>query len=67
MDGKSSHNGFSAVDPLFLDKSPRRLSENRNRGEENPFCVRFFDHLRRIVGLFNENDRKTWPKWAFPQ
>ncbi len=27
----------------------RSLSENRSRSEGKPFCVRFFDHLRRIV------------------
>ncbi len=24
----------------------------------------FFDHLRRIVGLFNENNRKNRPSWS---
>ena len=41
----------------------RRLYENRSRSEGKPFRVRFFDHLRRIVVLFNENDRESWPKW----
>jgi hypothetical protein len=30
----------------------------------NP-APRFFGHLRRIVVLFNENERKVWPKWLF--
>ncbi|MCK4842453.1 MAG: hypothetical protein KAT04_11345, partial [Methylococcales bacterium] len=36
-----------------------------DRSEGKPFLVRFFDHLRRIVSLFNENDRKIWQKWLF--
>ncbi len=41
----------------------RRLSENRNRREGEAFWVSFFVHLRRIVALFNENERKKWTKW----
>ncbi len=32
-----------------FSRRARRLSENRNRSEGNPFWVIFFDHLRRIV------------------
>ena len=46
-------------------RPPRRLSENRSRSEGKPFWVRFLGHLRRIVVLFNENERKIWPKWLF--
>jgi hypothetical protein len=41
--------------------SSRRLSENSDRCEDKSDRVRFFDHLRRIVGLFNDNDRKIRP------
>ncbi len=44
---------------------PRSLSENRNR-REGKFCwVSLFVHLRRIVALFNENERGKWPKGLF--
>jgi len=50
---------------LLIRRNAGRLSENRNRSEGKPFWVRFFGHLRRIVVLFNENERKIWPKWLF--
>jgi hypothetical protein len=39
----------------------RRLSENSDRSEGEAGCVGFLDHLRRIVVLFNEKDRKIRP------
>jgi len=47
------------VPPTLL--STRRLSENSDRSEGETDGVRFFDHLRRIVSLFNDNDREIWP------
>ena len=35
----------------------RSLSDLGNRSEGKLFLVRFVDHLRRVVSLFNENDR----------
>ena len=32
-----------------------------------PDLVRFFDRLRRIVGLLNEKDRRIWPSPVQPQ
>ena len=34
---------------------------------ESPVGVRFFDLLRRIVGLLNEEEREIWPDPAFPR
>ncbi len=45
--------------------SARRLSENRRRSEGKPFRVIFFTDLRRILVIFNENQRKKGPKRLF--
>ncbi len=45
----------------------RSLSEMSDRREDGLVRVRFFDRLRRIVGLFNEKDRNIWPIPVHPQ
>ena len=40
----------------------RRLSENSDRSESEAGRAGFFDHLRRIVALFNEKGSEN-PAW----
>ena len=67
MIGKSGQKGFSAAGHSILGQPPRRLSENSRRSEEQSNLVHFFDHLRRIAGLFNENDRENGQILTVPQ
>ena len=43
----------------------RSLSDLVDRHERKPFLGQFFDYLRRIARLFNENNRKNEQKWLF--
>jgi len=49
----------------FNCKLSRSLSENGHRSEGKLFLGIFVYHLRRIVDLFNENDREIGQKLAF--
>lgn len=51
---------FPYCTPLTPSRS-RILSENSDRSEGEAGGAGFFDHLRRIVVLFNEKDRKIQP------
>ena len=51
----------SSPDKIFLGGYPRIGAVTRG----SPFESIFFGHLRRIVVLFNENERGKWPKELF--
>ncbi len=57
-----SENGGRSVNCSCITNTSAILG---GRGEGGPFRVRFFDHLRRVLGIFNENEWEIWPKWAF--
>jgi hypothetical protein len=41
------------------------LSDLVDRSERKPFLGQFFDYLRQIARLFNENNRENEQKWLF--
>ncbi len=48
-----------------ISAATRNLSENRGRSEGRRFLSHFFGHLRRILSIFNENERGKGPKSLF--
>jgi len=52
--------GSYVVVSIYLSAA-RSLTENSDRREVESDLVRLFAHLRRIVVLFHENERKIWP------
>gem|GEM_PF-5815827 len=52
---------------IFRVLLSRSLSDLTDRSEGKPVGVRFFDLLRRIVSLCNDEDRRIWPNPDFLQ
>ncbi|MFT6201643.1 MAG: hypothetical protein ACJAZJ_000826, partial [Candidatus Endobugula sp.] len=50
-----------ALTTVYPVNSPRSLSDLGGRSEAERDRGHFFDHLRRIVSLFYENDREKAP------
>ncbi|MCA1780485.1 MAG: replication-associated recombination protein A [Xanthomonadaceae bacterium] len=62
--GVAARRHGSLPPPANILNAPTRLMKDIGYGQGG---ARFFDLLRRIVGLFNEKEREIWPNPAFPQ